>query len=319
MDYVMEKGYKKKYVSMYLTMKKPHLIEMKGMNNFPYLTPRWSKISGEVYGRSPAMSALPDIKLINQVKANMIRYNQKATDPPMLIPDDGFGLPVDLRPGGTTYVRAGTQDEIKTIPLLGQPMLTKDILTDLQHRRAFFMDHLQLREGPQKTAQEVMQLSDESQRFMAPQLARQHDELLRPLVDIVLTQMLNRGMFGEIPKDLAGQEVKVRYTSQIAKAQRASEGNALMRALELGMPFIEMNPDAADVFNHDEILRYVGFITGLATKLYKEPEEVEEARAARAQQQQQMMEAEQAKLQADAASKMAPAMQQLGEMDVLGN
>lgn len=288
MDYIMEKGYKKDYVSMYVTTRKPHVIEMKGMNNFPYLTPRWSKLSGEVYGRSPAMSALPDIKLMNQVKSNMIRYNQKATDPPMLIPDDGFGLPVDLRPGGTTYVRAGTQDEIKTIPLLGQPLLTKDIMQDLQQdiRRAFFMDHLQLREGPQKTAQEVMQLSDESQRFMAPQLARQHDELLRPLVDIVLAQMLTRDMFGPIPRELAGREVKVRYTSQIAKAQRASEGNSLMRALELSMPFIEMNPEATDIYNHDEVLRYAGFITGLAAKLYRSPEEVEQIRASRAQQQQ---------------------------------
>jgi hypothetical protein len=294
-------------------MKKPHLLEMKGMNNFPYLTPRWSKISGEVYGRSPAMTALPDIKLINQVKANMIRYNQKATDPPMLIPDDGFGLPVDLRPGGTTYVRAGTQDEIKTIPLLGQPMLTKDIMQDLQQdiRRAFFMDHLQLREGPQKTAQEVMQLSDESQRFMAPQLARQHDELLRPLVDIVLVQMLNNEMFEDIPRELAGQEVKVRYTSQIAKSQKSSEGNSLMRALELSMPFIEMNPEAADVFNHDEIVKYAGFITGLATKLYKEPEEIEQIRAARAEQQQKMEEAEMAERGANAAAKTAPIIEGL--------
>jgi len=311
MGYVMEKGYKKKFVSIYMTMKKPHILEMKGMSNFPYLTPRWSKNSGEVYGRSPAMDALADIKLINQVKANMIRYNQKATDPPMLIPDDGFGLPVDLRPGGTTYVRAGTQDEIKTIPLLGQPLLTKDIMQDLQQdiRRAFFMDHLQLREGPQKTAQEVMQLSDESQRFMAPQLARQHDELLRPLVDIVLTQMLSRDMFGEIPQELAGREVKVRYTSQIAKAQRASEGNSLMRALELSMPFIQMNQDSIDVYDHDEILRYASFISGLPAKLHRKPEEVEELRAARAEQQQQMMDAEMAEKGANAANKMAPVLQ----------
>jgi phosphosulfolactate phosphohydrolase-like enzyme len=52
------------------------------------------------------------------------------------------------------------------------------------------------------------------------------------------------------------------------------------------MPFIEMNPEATDIYNHDEVLRYAGFITGLAAKLYRSPEEVEQIRAARAQQQQ---------------------------------
>jgi hypothetical protein len=78
-----------------------------------------------------------------------------------------------------------------------------------------------------------------------------------------------------------------------------------MRALELSMPFIEMNPQAADVFNHDEVLRHAGFITGLATKLYKTPEEIEEMRAQRAQQEQQMMMMEQNESAANTINKLA--------------
>lgn len=315
MGYVVEKGFKKKFVSMYIATKKAHMMEIKGMSNFPYLTPRWSKLSGEVYGRSPTMMALSDIKLLNQVKANMIRYNQKATDPPMLIPDDGFGLPVDLRPGGTTYVRSGTQDEIKTIPLLGQPLLTKDIMTDLQSdiRKAYFMDHLQLRDGPQKTAQEVMQLSDESQSFMAPQLARQYDEFLRPMTDIVFDRMMQQGAFGQPPQELAGKDVRVRYTSQIARAQRASEGNALMKALQLVQPFLEYSPEVMDVYNSEQIARWVSDVVGLPAKLHNKPEEIQAKREQRAQAEQDMQQAELAEKGANTVNKMAPMLDQMGQ------
>lgn len=312
MGIVPEKGFKKKFVSLYVATRSPQILEKKGMNRFPYLTPRWTKISGEVYGRSSTMQALADIKLANQIKANLIRYNQKVTDPPMLIPDDGFGIPVDLRPGGTTYVRAGTQDEIKTIPLNGQPIVTKDMLIDLQAdiRKAYFMDHLQLREGPQKTAQEVLQLSEESLRFMAPQLARQHDELLAPLVDIVLREMLDRNLFPEHPADLAGTEVKVRYTSQIAKAQRASEGNSLLRTIELMIPFLETDPSIMDIFDGDEVGKYASFITGLPAKLMRDPKEVAAMRQQRAEAQQNQVELEQQGMNADALNKVSPLLQE---------
>ena len=39
------------------------LLEEGGFDEFPYMVPRWSKVAGEIYGRSPSMTSLPDIKI----------------------------------------------------------------------------------------------------------------------------------------------------------------------------------------------------------------------------------------------------------------
>ena len=45
------------------------------------------------------MTALADIKMLNRMSEVTIRAAQKQVDPPLLVPDDGFMLPVRTIPG----------------------------------------------------------------------------------------------------------------------------------------------------------------------------------------------------------------------------
>lgn len=310
-----DKGYKKNYCSIYMYIDKPHILQKSGFTRFPYVTPRWSKISGEVYGRSPGMAALPDIQLLNEMEKVKLRYAQKQTDPPMLVPDDGFGLPLDLRPGGTTYVRAGTQDEIKPIPIGGRPEITERMVQEKQSdvRMAFHNDSLQLREGPQKTAQEVMQLTDESLRFMAPQLARQHSELVEPIVDRLFEECMQRELFPDVPEILGGTEVVPRYTSQVAKAQRASEGQSLMNMIQQAGPVLQMAPESLDVVNTDEYVRLVGFINGAPQQVINNAEIVAQTRQQRAEAQQKQAGMDEVSQSAESMGKLAPMINNASE------
>jgi len=101
--------------SYYIWDKEACILKESGFEEFPYIVPRWTKISGETYGRSPAMKALPDIKMLNVMMKTIIRAAQKTVDPPLMVPDDGFSLPLRTTPGGTNYYRAGTPDEIKPL------------------------------------------------------------------------------------------------------------------------------------------------------------------------------------------------------------
>jgi hypothetical protein len=54
-----------KYVSCYVHEDSGFLLSEKGFKEFPYAVPRYLKSSNETYGRSPAMNALPDVKMLN--------------------------------------------------------------------------------------------------------------------------------------------------------------------------------------------------------------------------------------------------------------
>ena len=43
-----------------------HIIEESGFEEWPFATPRWDTESGETYGRSPGMLALPDSRTLQQ-------------------------------------------------------------------------------------------------------------------------------------------------------------------------------------------------------------------------------------------------------------
>ena len=58
------------------------------------------------------MTALPDVKMVNLMSKTIIQAAQKQIDPPLLVPDDGFILPVRTQPGGLNFYRAGSRDTI---------------------------------------------------------------------------------------------------------------------------------------------------------------------------------------------------------------
>ena len=55
------------FQSIYFEYENGHIISIGGFKEMPYVIPRYLKSSTEVYGRSPAMSALPEIKVLNKM------------------------------------------------------------------------------------------------------------------------------------------------------------------------------------------------------------------------------------------------------------
>ena len=87
------------FASVYIYMETKMPVSVKGFQEFPYVVPRFLKATGETMGRSPAMVALPDVKMLNLMSKTIIQAAQKQIDPPLLVPDDGFILPIRTNPG----------------------------------------------------------------------------------------------------------------------------------------------------------------------------------------------------------------------------
>ncbi|MGZ0220231.1 MAG: portal protein, partial [Acidimicrobiales bacterium] len=75
-----------------------------GYKKFPAYVPRWDVLSGEVYGRSPGMDNLGDIKQLQHQQKRKAQAIDKMVNPPMVAPTSLKGKPSTVLPGQTTYV-----------------------------------------------------------------------------------------------------------------------------------------------------------------------------------------------------------------------
>lgn len=301
----------KPYYSCYVLKDKKIVLREKGYNTFPYAIPRWTKISGEKYGRSPAMKCLPDIKMINQMMKVTIRSAQKVVDPPLMAPDDGTMGPIRTAPGAINYYRAGTSDRIEPLQTGARIDFGFQIMEDVRTRirSAFFIDQLQLREGPQMTATEVMQRTEEQLRLLGPILGRQHNELLKPLIDRIFDILYRRGQLPQAPQALAGMKLEVQYSSMIARAQKTSELESLNRMFQIAAPIFQVDQTVTDNFNPDAAFRYIANVLSVPYELLRDDKDVKKLREGRAQAAQQAQDQMAQSHEMEMMSKAAPIIQ----------
>ncbi len=100
------------YTSEYIYLSEAKIITESGYSYFPFLVTRWIKEEGEAYGYAPAHHVLPDIKLLNSLRQITLKVAQKQLDPPLLVPKDGYYLPLYTTPGSVNFYRNGMADKI---------------------------------------------------------------------------------------------------------------------------------------------------------------------------------------------------------------
>lgn len=301
-----------KYKSLYILKDKKLQIQKKGFPEMPYAVPRWTKTTGEKYGRGPGMDMLPDIKMVNKMMETTIKGAQITIAPPFTVTDDGVIGKVRLTPFGLTVVRPGA--EVK--PLISDARIDfgQQVVEDVRKRirSGFYVDQLQLNEGPQMTATEVMQRTEEKLRLMGPVLGRQHYEFLRPVIYRVYAIMARKKLLPTAPQKLHGKNWDVQYSSLVARAQRMSDGQNIARGISVAAPIINLKPEVMDNLNGDAYFKYVmNTIYGTPTKLFNDARTIQKIRDARSKATQQVAQQRQEQHQADIASKVGPAVAQI--------
>ena len=284
------------FASIYIDMQSAAVLSESGFQEFPYIVPRFLKATGETMGRSPAMVALPDVKMLNLMSKTIIQAAQKQIDPPLLVPDDGFLLPIRTQPGGLNFFRSGSRDTIT--PLNTGANIPIGLNMEQQRREAirsaFYVDQLLSGGAPNMTATEVIQRQEERMRVIGPVLGRLMNEMLRPLIDRVFALMLRADMLSTAPDVLQGRDVDIEYVSPLARAQKSSSLNSTMKALEILMPLAQMLP-VGDHIDPDGLVKHVTESLGVPKTTLRSSAEIAQTRQQRAE-----AEAKQAEMMEDA-------------------
>ena len=310
-DYKMKKQSKLPYVSIYICKDDKTVVGEGGYNEMPYLVTRWSKASGEEYGRSPAYNALPDIKTLNKAVELGLKAWAKAIDPPLLVEDDGVIGRVLTKPSGITVVRRdGAIKPLNTGARFDVSDMKESELRGAI-KQAFFSDQLELQQGPQMTATEVQVRYELMQRLLGPTLGRFQTEFLNPLIERCFAIMQRNEMFAPAPGSLDGVAIDIEYVGPLARSQRMEEATAVERLYEMAANLAQIAPEVMDNIDHDAAIRSRAELLGVPKDIMRDPQEIEEKRKAEMEQQQEMMAMQQAQQGADIAATVAPVAQQM--------
>ena len=95
--------------SYYMSIDGGKMLDEGGYRVMPYSVGRHVTAPREVYGRSPAMQVLADIKMLNEIEKTLIRATHKIVDPPLLMYGDGVLAAFNARPGALNY--GGVDDQ----------------------------------------------------------------------------------------------------------------------------------------------------------------------------------------------------------------
>lgn len=276
------------WACVYLEAGSGHVLEESGYLEMPYMVPRWAKAAGETYGRGPGLTSLSDVRVLNAMSRTALMAAEKMSDPPLMVPDDGFLGPVHTGPGGLSYYRAGSRDRIEALPVAVDLKAAEEMMRARREsvNRIFLADQL-APEGPATTATEAVIRQSEKMRLLGPVLGRMQTEFLSPLIRRVFNLLLRAGELPGLPAGLAPRDLDVEYLSPVARAQKQYEAQSLLQTVEYLGPFLRSGDPYGimDNFETDRIARHAAEMFGTPGDYLRPEAEVRarrEAAAARA-------------------------------------
>lgn len=309
------------FASYYVAIEGKMLMSEGGYRTMPYAVSRHVTAPKETYGRSPAMQLLPDIKMLNEMEKTMIRAAHKIVDPPLLVYGDGVLNAFSSRPNALNYGGMDSNGNSLVAPLKTGSNLPVGLEMTEQKRKVindgFFITLFQiLVQNPQMTATEALIRAQEKGQLLAPTVGRQQSEGIGPIVERELDIHAAAGALPPMPMALrrSGGGIKVVYTSPLSRLQRAEDGVAIQRMLDMAVKIktADQESDVFDLIDDDATFKELVDIYGAPTRCLRASEVVDQIRAGRAKQKEEAAQMQAARDSGLAAKNMAQAAQAAG-------
>lgn len=251
----------------------------------PWVVSRYSKIAGEIYGRGPLITALPDIKTLNKVKELVLKNASLAISGVYTAADDGVLNPntVKIVPGAIIPVarNGGPQGEsLRPLPRSGDFNVSQIIINDLVQniKRILLDESLPPDNMSARSATEVVERMKELSQNLGSAFGRLINETMIPLVTKTLEVMDQKGLI-DLPLSVNGLEVKVSAVAPLAMAQNMEDVQNILQYAQIAQ---SAGPEAQATLKVGAMMDFIAEKLGV-------PQKVRTTTAERQQAQQQAM------------------------------
>ncbi len=322
------------------------ILKESGIEEMPIFVGRFSKVPGEIYGRSPAMVAMADILEINAVREAIMIATEKQLDPPMAVYDDGAlgGGNIDTSAGGITVFsvtgRLNTGKPIEPLYTVGELQSSYTHIDTLKEtiNNHFYLDRLlDFNNETRMTLGEAQLRNALRGQSLGAFYARQENEVITPTIQRTLNILMKRGRLGVVSgsrddfellakgiqpvyipdaivqKIIRGEDFyELTYLSPAKRTMQSEELRGIIETANFAVGVSPVNPEILDNVDFDKLISRVAKLSGAPMDLIKSSVTVKKIRDARAQQQQQLAQMEMARQQSEIGRNVAQmnAMQQ---------
>jgi hypothetical protein len=310
---------KKKFMSVYIIRQLKEIVKLGGYNYFPYQVGREKVVPGHVYGQSCAFTMLPAIKMLNAMMRTVIKSANKAIDPPIMAPSEGFIVPLNSDAGALWWYDAATMnpEAVKQFDHRGNFQISDNIIQDVRDQitRGFHVDWLiRNKKNERQTATEIMDDRDEMLRQLSPTLGRVETEKIANIVKTTYYLMNQAGRIPQAPTSLSKKKLDIRFQSPTARAQYGARGADIQRYVAEITPMINLYPSMADTLDPDALSEYIARIRNVPAIIMRDEQSKMELRQQKEQEAQTQQMIQGAPLAASALKDVASAQQMGGGM-----
>jgi hypothetical protein len=245
-------------------------IVYRRMKSSPWVISRYMKVAGEIYGRGPLLTALPDIKTLNKTLELLLKNASLAVAGVYTAADDGVLNPQTVRitPGAIIPVarNGGPQGEsLRPLPRAGDFNVSQIVINDLRQniKRTLLDESLPPDNMSARSATEVVERMKELAQNLGSAFGRLINETMIPLVSRILQVMDERGLI-DLPLRVNGLEVKVAPVAPLAMAQNMEEVNSVLQFMQITA---SLGNEGAMAVRTGDLIDYLGDKLGVPASL----------------------------------------------------
>lgn len=290
------------------------VLSESGFKVFPVLAPRWAVTGNDIYGNSPGMEALGDVKQLQHQQLRKAQAIDYQVNPPIQVPTTFKDAAKNRLPGGVMFVDATSSGQGVRTAFEVQLNL-QHLLEDVQDvrgriRTTYYSDLFQMLANDNRsgiTATEIAERHEEKLLMLGPVLERLQNELLQPLIDQAFDFCSRAGILPPAPQVLADMDLNVEFIGPLAQAQRMVGAQGLDRLIGTVGTIAALKPDVVDKIDFDQAIDDYSDMYGMNPQIVIPTEALQEQRAARAKAQAAQAQLANAPAMASAAKDMAVA------------
>lgn len=246
------------------------------MRSNPFVVARYMKVPGEIYGRGPLVTAIPDIKTLNKTLELVLKNASIAVAGVYTAADDGILNPsnVKIQPGSVISVarNGGAQGpSLQPLPRSSDFNVSQIVINDLRMnvKKILMDDTLPPDNMSARSATEIAERTRELATNLGSAFGRLINETMVPVVTRILYVMDQQGLI-DLPLRVNGLEVKVTPVSPLSQAQKLQEVQDAMQYAQIA---IGMGPAGVATVSVNRLLDFIADRMGIDRRILATAEE----------------------------------------------